>query len=148
MNTDEETILLHSSVCICAPSVAKENLRKRTNMPNTYPKLHNAAWPGVVGKGSPGAEPSIDLDTMLDLTAAELSPDGRRLVFQRILGPERTLSIYDTGRASRVQGSSGQRATDPLPGEGRRCPFFQLPDRPRLRPERSRRDSRSQPAVP
>src|SRR5436305_80994 len=36
---------------------------------NNYPKLHNAAWPGVVGKGSPGAEPSIDLDTMLDLTA-------------------------------------------------------------------------------
>src|SRR3978361_1018480 len=36
---------------------------------NTYPKLHNAAWPGVVGKGSPGAEPFIELDTMLDLTA-------------------------------------------------------------------------------
>jgi sugar phosphate isomerase/epimerase len=36
---------------------------------NTYPKLHNAAWPGLVGKGSPGAEPTIDLDTMLDLTA-------------------------------------------------------------------------------
>src|SRR5947207_9036486 len=36
---------------------------------NNYPKLHNAAWPGVVGKGSAGAEPSIDLDTMLDLTA-------------------------------------------------------------------------------
>src|SRR6516165_12489464 len=36
---------------------------------NTYPKLHNAAWPGVVGKGSPGAEPAIELDTMLDLTA-------------------------------------------------------------------------------
>src|SRR5436309_7967842 len=36
---------------------------------NTAPKLHNAAWPGVVGKGSPGAEPFIDLDTMLDLTA-------------------------------------------------------------------------------
>src|SRR6185312_14095160 len=36
---------------------------------NNYPKLHNAAWPGVVGKGSPGAEPFIDLDTMLDLTA-------------------------------------------------------------------------------
>src|SRR5207248_2395613 len=33
------------------------------------PKLHNAAWPGVVGKGSPGGEPFIDLDTMLDLTA-------------------------------------------------------------------------------
>src|SRR5437764_1837127 len=37
--------------------------------PNTYPKLHNAMWPGLVGKGSPGAEPAIDLDTMLDLTA-------------------------------------------------------------------------------
>ena len=36
--------------------------------PHNYPKLHNAAWPGVVGKG-PGAEPPIDLDTMLDLTA-------------------------------------------------------------------------------
>ncbi len=36
--------------------------------PNNYPKLHNAAWPGVVGKGD-GGEPPIDLDTMLDLTA-------------------------------------------------------------------------------
>jgi len=26
-------------------------------------------WPGLVGKGSPGAEPVIDLDTMLELTA-------------------------------------------------------------------------------
>ena len=34
-----------------------------------FPKLHNAAWPGVVGKG-PDSEPPIDLDTMLDLTAA------------------------------------------------------------------------------
>jgi sugar phosphate isomerase/epimerase len=37
--------------------------------PNTYPKLHNAAWPGVVGKGD-GGEPPIPLDKMLDLTAA------------------------------------------------------------------------------
>jgi sugar phosphate isomerase/epimerase len=36
---------------------------------NNFPKLHNAAWPGVVGKGE-GSEPPIDLDTMLDLTAA------------------------------------------------------------------------------
>ena len=35
---------------------------------NNYPKLHNAMWPGLVGKGSPGAEPWIDLDTLLDLT--------------------------------------------------------------------------------
>ena len=27
-------------------------------MSNTYPKLHNAMWPGLVGKGSPGAEPA------------------------------------------------------------------------------------------
>jgi sugar phosphate isomerase/epimerase len=37
--------------------------------PNTFPKIHNAAWPGVVGKGE-GSEPPIGLDTMLDLTAA------------------------------------------------------------------------------
>ena len=36
---------------------------------SNYPKLHNAMWPGLVGKGSPGAEPCIDLDTMLDLSA-------------------------------------------------------------------------------
>ena len=39
-------------------------------MTNNFPKLHNAMWPGLVGKGSPGAEPCIDLDTMLNLTAA------------------------------------------------------------------------------
>ncbi|MDR0869692.1 MAG: sugar phosphate isomerase/epimerase, partial [Planctomycetaceae bacterium] len=36
---------------------------------NTFPKLHNATWPGVVGKGQPD-NPVIDLDTMLKLTAA------------------------------------------------------------------------------
>ncbi len=36
---------------------------------NNFPKLHNAAWPGVVGKG-PDSEPAIELDTMLALTAA------------------------------------------------------------------------------
>lgn len=38
-------------------------------MSNTYPKLHNAAWPGVVGKG-PDSEPTIGLDKMLEMTAA------------------------------------------------------------------------------
>ena len=37
---------------------------------NTSPKLHNAAWPGMVGKGGDDGEPAIDLDTLLDLTAA------------------------------------------------------------------------------
>lgn len=35
---------------------------------NNFPKVHNAMWPGLVGKG-PGSEPYIDLQTMLDLTA-------------------------------------------------------------------------------
>ncbi len=37
--------------------------------PHNFPKLHNAAWPGVVGK-EPGTDnPPIDLETMLDYTA-------------------------------------------------------------------------------
>jgi hypothetical protein len=35
---------------------------------NNFPKLHNASWPGVVGKG-PDSEPPLSLDTMIDLTA-------------------------------------------------------------------------------
>jgi sugar phosphate isomerase/epimerase len=34
-----------------------------------YPAIHNAMWPGLVGKG-PDSEPPIDLDTMLNMTAA------------------------------------------------------------------------------
>jgi sugar phosphate isomerase/epimerase len=34
-------------------------------------------WPGLVGKGGPGNEPAIDLETMLDLTAAA-EVDGNR----------------------------------------------------------------------
>src|SRR5215204_7803831 len=44
---------------------------------NNFPKLHNAMWPGLVGKGSPGAEPCIDLDTMLDRTA-KAAVDGQK----------------------------------------------------------------------
>ncbi len=38
-------------------------------MSHKYPAIHNAMWPGLVGKG-PDSEPPIDLDTMLDMTAA------------------------------------------------------------------------------
>ena len=34
-----------------------------------HPAIHNAMWPGLVGKG-PDSEPPLDLDTMLDLTSA------------------------------------------------------------------------------
>ena len=40
-------------------------------MPHSAPKLHNAMWPGLVGKGDgPDQEPPISLEKMLQLTAA------------------------------------------------------------------------------
>ena len=65
---------------------------------NNFPKLHNAMWPGLVGKGSPGAEPCIDLDTMLDLTAkAEVNGvkfDGVDLF---LYDPHVSIDIDDSG---------------------------------------------------
>ena len=69
-----------------------------TQSTNNYPKLHNAMWPGLVGKGSPGAEPFIDLDTMLDLTAkAEVNGvkfDGVDLF---LYDPHTSIDIDDDG---------------------------------------------------
>jgi sugar phosphate isomerase/epimerase len=48
-------------------STGLQNVNTHTN--HKQPALHNAMWPGVVGKGV-GSEPPIDLDTMLKLTAA------------------------------------------------------------------------------
>src|SRR5712671_3462669 len=65
---------------------------------SNYPKLHNAMWPGLVGKGSPGAEPSIDLDKMLDLTAnAEV--DGIKFdgVDLFLFDPHVSIDIDDAG---------------------------------------------------
>lgn len=45
-------------------------------MANNYPKLHNATWPGIVGKGE-GSEPPIPFDTMLEMTAAA-EADGQK----------------------------------------------------------------------
>ena len=46
--------------------------------PHPAPKLHNAMWPGLVGKGDgPGQEPPISLEKMLALTAAA-SVDGQK----------------------------------------------------------------------
>src|SRR3954464_9187016 len=36
---------------------------------NSFPKIHNATWPGIVGKGD-GSEPVISFDQMLQMTAA------------------------------------------------------------------------------
>src|SRR6516164_4461417 len=65
---------------------------------NTYPKLHNAMWPGLVGKGSPEAEPCIDLDTMLDLTA-QASVNGTRFdgVDIFLFNPHIDIAVDDDG---------------------------------------------------
>lgn len=47
-------------------------------MANNYPKLHNAMWPGVVGKGAPDSEPIIPLDTLLKLTRDARGPNGEK----------------------------------------------------------------------
>lgn len=44
---------------------------------NNYPRLHNATWPGVVGKGGADGEPIIPLDTLLTLTAGA-EADGQK----------------------------------------------------------------------
>ncbi len=44
---------------------------------NQFPKLHNATWPGVVGKGVGDAEPCLSLEEMLELTAGA-NVDGQR----------------------------------------------------------------------
>jgi sugar phosphate isomerase/epimerase len=65
---------------------------------NNYPKLHNAMWPGLVGKGSPGAEPFIDLDTMLDLTAkAEVNGTRFDGVDLFLYDPHTNIDISDDG---------------------------------------------------
>src|SRR5436309_11567465 len=61
---------------------------------HTNPALHNAMWPGLVGKG-PDSEPPIDLDTMLDLTAAA-EVDGMRFDGVDIFVYEPHLSIDST----------------------------------------------------
>src|SRR5437868_10249992 len=78
--------------------------------PNNFPKLHNAMWPGLVGKGSPGAELSIDLDTMLDLTAnAEV--DGIR--FDGV-----DLFLFDPHINIDIDDESLQRLADKIQSKG------------------------------
>ena len=70
-------------------------------MAHNKPALHNAMWPGLVGKGSPGAEPCLELDTMLDLTAnAEV--DGIKFdgVDLFLFDPHTSIDIDDAGIGS------------------------------------------------
>jgi sugar phosphate isomerase/epimerase len=65
---------------------------------SNFPKLHNAMWPGLVGKGSPGAEPCIDLDAMLDLTT-KAEVDGIKFdgVDLFLFDPHVSIDISDDG---------------------------------------------------
>ena len=66
-------------------------------MTNNYPKLHNAMWPGLVGKGG-DAEPPIDLDTMLDLTAkAEVNGQKFDGVDLFLADPHTSIDVSDDG---------------------------------------------------
>ncbi len=66
-------------------------------MTNNYPKLHNAMWPGLVGKGG-DAEPPISLDTMLDLTAkAEVNGQKFDGVDLFLADPHTSIDVSDDG---------------------------------------------------
>jgi len=64
---------------------------------NNYPKLHNATWPGIVGKGH-DSEPPIDFDTMLKMTAAA-EVDGVKFdgVDLGLLDPHVNIDLTDDG---------------------------------------------------
>ena len=79
---------------------------------NTFPALHNAMWPGLVGKG-PDSEPPIDLDTMLDLTA------GARVDGVRFDGVDLFLSLPHTDIDS--SGDDLARLAEKLASKGLRA---------------------------
>ena len=126
--------------------------------PNTFPKLHNAMWPGLVGKGSPGAEPTIDLDTMLDLTAAA-EVDGIKFdgVDIFLYDPHINIDISDDDlkavadkiAAQGLRGRLGGRAgLVRRLGDGRRPAARELPDRhPQGLPDRQAAPRAGRPAV-
>ena len=67
-------------------------------------------WPGLVGKGSPGAEPAIDLDTMLELTA-RASVDGVK--FDGV-----DLFLFDPHVSIDASGTDLRRLADKIASKG------------------------------
>jgi sugar phosphate isomerase/epimerase len=74
---------------------------------NNYPKLHNATWPGIVGKGA-GSEPVISLDTLLALTAGA-SAGGVKFdgIDIGLFDPHFQIDITDEGAAALADRLSG-----------------------------------------
>src|SRR6266446_3771778 len=96
--------------CGKAPLLASERLSTpktmSTHSNSNYPKLHNAMWPGLVGKSSPGAEPCLELDTMLNLTA-QAEVDGIR--FDGI-----NLFLYDPHTSIETDDNGIKQLTDKI----------------------------------
>jgi len=69
---------------------------------NNFPKLHNATWPGIVGKGS-DSEPIISFDTLLEKTAAA-DVDGVKFdgVDIGLFEPHVGIYMNDEGGAARL----------------------------------------------
>jgi len=74
---------------------------------NNYPKLHNATWPGIVGKGA-GSEPVISLDTLLALTAGA-SANGVKFdgIDIGLFDPHFQIDLTDEGAAALANRLSG-----------------------------------------
>jgi sugar phosphate isomerase/epimerase len=52
--------------------------KKQIESENMF-RLHNAMWPGIIGKGdNAGQEPTLSLECMLDLTTAARGPNGEK----------------------------------------------------------------------
>ena len=60
--------VVDSEPALCLCSVQTKKREGRWPATHNFPKLHNAMWPGLVGKGA-DSEPEIGLDVLIDLTA-------------------------------------------------------------------------------
>ena len=80
-----------------------------TPQPNNYPKLHNAMWPGLVGKEAGTDHPPIGLDRMLELTVNAEVNDPRRPTPPADIPLSRPLDL----RAEAAEPSVRERTTAP-----------------------------------
>ena len=73
-----------------------------------YPRLHNAMWPGLVGKGD-GGEPPIALEAMLDLTAGARAGETRFDGVDLFLADPHTPSGASDAELERLADAVGER---------------------------------------
>src|ERR1044071_4882350 len=76
---------------------------------NNFPKLHNAMWPGLVGKGSPGAEPAIDLDTMIDSTDDQIKALADKIAAKNLAVGSVVAPVWGPTNGGSAMGSEEER---------------------------------------